>query len=242
MGMGQAHDRRTPGRLLEGLWDSEAEAAGEILRACSRLAVAPGASHTRSSLPDAVLLIVEHGFVVLRSTRRRGSRAIVTCEAGAGMMLLPPAPDEVLEGLTDALVIMLGREVRDRLLELPGAARAIADGLATTLAQKQEALGNFASTRHIDRVRSKVLQLSRTYGRVVRDGIRIDFPLRPWPPCRDDRLVSRDGHTRSRRTATHGLRRPRGAHVPPARPTRGRPAYAALVGTRRCPIEAPRRV
>lgn len=177
MGMGRPHDRQTPGRLLEELSDSEAEAARKILEDCSGLEVAPGTSYTRSSLPDAALLIVEHGFVVLRSTRGRGSRAIVTCEAGAGIMLLPPAPNEVLEGLIDALVIVLGREVRDRLLELPGAARAIVDGLAATLAQKQEALGNFASTRHIDRVRSKVLQLSRTYGRVARDGIRIDFPL-----------------------------------------------------------------
>jgi CRP/FNR family transcriptional regulator, cyclic AMP receptor protein len=33
------------------------------------------------------------------------------------------------------------------------------------------------SWRHIERVRRKLLQLAQSYGRVVRDGIRIDFPV-----------------------------------------------------------------
>src|SRR6266542_3772236 len=40
-----------------------------------------------------------------------------------------------------------------------------------------EAIANFAPTRHLDRVRRKLLQLGRSYGHVVRDGIRIDFPV-----------------------------------------------------------------
>jgi CRP/FNR family cyclic AMP-dependent transcriptional regulator len=54
---------------------------------------------------------------------------------------------------------------------------ALLDQLASTLAQKQGALGNFAHTRHLERVRRKLLQLAQNYGHVVRDGIRIDFPL-----------------------------------------------------------------
>jgi CRP/FNR family transcriptional regulator len=49
--------------------------------------------------------------------------------------------------------------------------------LAFGLAQRQEALANFAPTHHIERVRRKLLQLARRYGHVVRDGIRIDVPL-----------------------------------------------------------------
>jgi CRP-like cAMP-binding protein len=49
--------------------------------------------------------------------------------------------------------------------------------LELALSQKQEALGIFAHTRHVDRVRRKLVQLAQSYGRVVRDGIRIDFPV-----------------------------------------------------------------
>jgi len=46
-----------------------------------------------------------------------------------------------------------------------------------TLGQKQEAIWTFGSTRHIERVRGKLLQLARNYGRVALDGVRIDLPL-----------------------------------------------------------------
>ena len=45
--------------------------------------------------------------------------------------------------------------------------------LAVTLGQKQEAIGNFGSTGHIERVRRKLLRLARNYGRVALDGVRI---------------------------------------------------------------------
>jgi CRP-like cAMP-binding protein len=35
----------------------------------------------------------------------------------------------------------------------------------------------FAQTCHVERVRRKLHQLARSYGHVVRDGIRIDFPI-----------------------------------------------------------------
>jgi CRP-like cAMP-binding protein len=41
----------------------------------------------------------------------------------------------------------------------------------------EELVGNLAQTRHVERVRWKLLQLARSYGQVVRDGIRIDFPV-----------------------------------------------------------------
>jgi CRP/FNR family transcriptional regulator len=49
--------------------------------------------------------------------------------------------------------------------------------LEQTLAQKQAALGTFAHTRHVERVRRKLLQLAQDYGHVAADGIRIDFPV-----------------------------------------------------------------
>jgi CRP-like cAMP-binding protein len=41
----------------------------------------------------------------------------------------------------------------------------------------EEAIETFGSTLHIERVRGKLLQLARNYGRVALDGMRIDFPL-----------------------------------------------------------------
>jgi CRP/FNR family cyclic AMP-dependent transcriptional regulator len=74
-------------------------------------------------------------------------------------------------------VTVIPVDVQDQLLSLPGVAQRVVEQLALTLAQKQQAIGNFAHTRHVERVRRKLLQLARSYGHVVRDGVRIDFPV-----------------------------------------------------------------
>jgi CRP-like cAMP-binding protein len=83
----------------------------------------------------------------------------------------------VLSGLTAARLVGITPEARDHLFDLPGAALALVEQLETALSEEQETLANFAHTRHIERVRRKLLQLARSYGHVVRDGIRIDFPV-----------------------------------------------------------------
>jgi hypothetical protein len=123
------------------------------------------------------LLAVEKGFVVVRSMPEGLARSIITCEAGPGRMLLPPTADEVLLGLMASRLIGITAPAHDRLFEIPGAALALAELLEIALAQKQEAIGTFAHTRHIERVRRKLLQLAQSHGRVVRDGIRIDLPV-----------------------------------------------------------------
>jgi CRP-like cAMP-binding protein len=164
-------------RVLESLPGADGDAAAQILAACPRIELAAGEPYFRSSLPDGALMIVERGFVILRMTPPRMSRSIIVCEAGPGRVVLPPAPEEVLFGLVDAQLTVLSHEALDALLALPGAARTLLEQLAGTLGQKQEAIGNFSSTRHVDRVRWKLMQLARDYGRVARDGVRIEFPL-----------------------------------------------------------------
>jgi CRP/FNR family transcriptional regulator, cyclic AMP receptor protein len=163
--------------MLESLPGPDDEEAAEILAACPTIELAAGEPYFRSSLPAGALLIVERGFVVLRVAPPRMNRSIITCEAGPGRVVLPPASDEVLLGLVDSELTVLTQEALDALLALPGAARTLLEQLAGTLGQEQEAIGNFGSRRHIDRVRRKLLQLARDYGRVARDGVRIDFPL-----------------------------------------------------------------
>jgi CRP/FNR family transcriptional regulator len=172
-------ERRGQGvtRVLEALEPHDAGEAAVILARCPAVHVSAGEPHFRSSLPPAALLLVDDGFCVLRIPRPDAARSIITCEAGRGSVLLPPADAEVLFGLTESQLIAIPQEEVDRLLRLPSVARMLFDRLAAMLGHKQEAIGTFAATRHVERVRRKLLELARSYGRVGRDGIRIDFPL-----------------------------------------------------------------
>jgi Crp-like helix-turn-helix domain len=161
--------------LLDG--SPDAERAAEILAGCPTFDLSAGDPHFRGSFLGAKLLVVELGFVVVRSTPEGAARSIITCEAGPGGLLLPPTVDEVLLGLIPSRLIGVTAGARDRLFDVPAAGLPLLDMLESALAQKQEALENFAHRRHVERVRRKLLQLAQSYGRVVRDGIRIDFPV-----------------------------------------------------------------
>jgi hypothetical protein len=165
------------GLLLDGLPPPFAEQAARTLAASASIEIQSGEPYFRTSFPSAALLVVEEGFVVLRASFPPSSRSVITCEAGEGRLLLPPAPDEVLFGLGRSRVRAISGEDRDQLLTIPAIAQWVVEQMAFALGQKQEALASFAHTRHIERVRRKLLQLAHGYGRVVRDGIRIDFPL-----------------------------------------------------------------
>jgi hypothetical protein len=164
-------------RVLDDLPSSCDEQVAQVLTASKSIDVDPGLPHPAASFAGAALLVVDHGFVVLRASYPRTSRSIITCEAGAGRILLPPGPDEVLVGLVPSRLIAIPAEVHDQLLSLPPVAQRVIEQMAYALEQKQQAIGNFAHNRHVDRVRRKLLQLARTYGHVVPDGIRIDFPV-----------------------------------------------------------------
>jgi CRP-like cAMP-binding protein len=164
-------------RLLEGLPSDDAAQAAEILADCPVVAVSAGEPYFRSSFPAASLLLVEEGFSVLRVPLPHGRRSIIACESGPGRILLPPTQAEVLFGLVDSRLVVIPTDALDQLLLLPSTARMLLDQLSTTLRQEQEAIANFASARHLERVRRKLFQLARSYGRVGHDGIRIDFPV-----------------------------------------------------------------
>ena len=127
--------------------------------------------------PPGAFLAIDEGFVILRASAPGASRSVITCEAGPGRIVLAPSPDEVLVALTRASVTVIDVAARNALLRLPSFAELVVDQLSFALGQKQEAIANLASPRHVERVRRKLLQLGQSYGHVVRDGIRIDFPL-----------------------------------------------------------------
>ena len=172
-------ERRPEGvaRALAGLPSDDAAQAAEILAGCPVIRLSAGVPYFSSSFEGASLLLVDEGFSVIRVPLPHGTRSIITCEAGSGRVLLPPTEAEVLFGLVDSSLIAIPQTALDELLRVPGTARELFDGVITTLRQEQEALGTFANARHLERVRRKLSQLARTYGRVGRDGIRIDFPV-----------------------------------------------------------------
>jgi CRP/FNR family cyclic AMP-dependent transcriptional regulator len=95
-----------------------------------------------------------------------------TCE-----VVLPPAPEEHLEAILHSRLTLLPERVVSQLLELPGLADALLQEVVETLRRKQDSIANFGDIRHVERVRRKLAQLARDYGRVTSDGVKLDLPL-----------------------------------------------------------------
>jgi hypothetical protein len=163
-------------RFLDGLSPIDREHALGVLLSCESVDV-DGAPRFATGFPKDALLLTEDGFVVVRSTSGGALRSVVTCDAGPGRILLPPAAEEVLVGLGKSRLSVIDREARAALVQIPALAERLVEQLVLGLGEKQDATANFAPTHHIDRVRRKLLQLARSYGHVVRDGVRIDFPV-----------------------------------------------------------------
>jgi CRP-like cAMP-binding protein len=163
--------------LFDAVPASESGRVEALLSLCPTIELAAGESYFRGSFDSAPFLVVERGFVVLRASFEQSSRSIVTCEAGPGRIILRPAEEEILSGLVESRLTALSPLTTSELMALPGAAQTLVQQLTASLGEKHENLSNFASARHIVRVRRKLLQLARSYGRVARDGVRIDFPI-----------------------------------------------------------------
>jgi len=163
--------------FLQDLSSADCHRGASVLRECKAIELEAGVPRFTAEFAADVLLLVEDGFAVVRATAEGSARSVVTCEAGPGSVLLPPAATEVLVGLGAARLIVIGANARAELLQIPALAGRLVEQLELTLRRKQEATANFAATRHIDRLGQKLLQLAEIYGHVARDGIRIDFPV-----------------------------------------------------------------
>jgi hypothetical protein len=166
-----------PSRLLDGLAAPDRARASAILAASTTIEIESGIPYFQSAFGGAVLLVVEDGFVVVRAAFPPPARSVVTSEAGAGAIVLPPHATEVLAGLGKSHVTPISRDVLDQLLTVPAIAARVAGRLMSALGLRQEAIANFAPTRHVERVRRKLLHLARRHGHAVREGVRIDLPV-----------------------------------------------------------------
>lgn len=164
-------------RFLNGMPSPDRKAASRILEPCPTVEIDGGGRRFGPAFTSGTLLLVMEGFVVLRATVEGGQRSVVTCEAGAGTIVLPPPADGVLVALGESRLLVIDQDTRRRLLRIPALAERIVEQLAEALGQKQDATANFAPTHHVERVRRKLIQLGASYGHVGRDGIRIDFPV-----------------------------------------------------------------
>lgn len=142
-----------------------------------RLTLAAGSTVHPADLGETAFVLVVDGLVVLRSVIPGSARRTITCHAGSNALVLPPGEEESLSALTDATLVVISTENRDRLLDSPVTARLLVDALAETLRQKHAAVASMSRLHHVDRVREKLLELARDHGRVGTNGIRLDFPL-----------------------------------------------------------------
>lgn len=161
--------------LLDQLTEVDPKTAAELSAAETRCLPA-GSTSGVDAFGGVSFLVVEAGFVVIR-TMIPGRRGVVTCHAGAGALLTVPELDETLDALVEARVTLVSEATYAKLLADPRAATALSDALRSALRQKRDSLANFGSVRPVDRVERKLLQLAREHGRVVPDGIRLDFPI-----------------------------------------------------------------
>ena len=168
-------DGRTPSSV-ETLQREPSAAANEVLATAPRAALAGGAVRSVSSLPDAQVLVVEEGFVVLRATGPASGRGIVLCHGGPGTLLPFVLPSHEIVALVDSRLTVITTDAYERLLELPDAAQALLRGVEAISRQQQRTILALASSHHVDRLREKLLQLAEDHGRVGRDGV-LQLPI-----------------------------------------------------------------
>lgn len=170
-------DGRAPSIVLEALQQDQSVAAQELLALAPQAELRSGAVRRVSSFPDARILVVEEGFVILRGTDPAPGRGVVICHGGAGTFLPFIAPSHDIVALVDSRVTVITVDIYEQLLELPGAAQALLRGIEATVRQKQRTILALASSHHVDRLREKLLQLAEDHGRVGRDGVVLKLPV-----------------------------------------------------------------
>ena len=217
-------------RLLDSVSSSDGESAAQILAACPTVDIVAGEPYFGSSLPAGPLLVVERGFVHMRVAPPRANRSIITCDAGLGGVVLPPASEEVLFALVDSKLTVISPEALDALLALPGMAKTLLEQLALTLGQKGRKRSGTSGAHDTSSACAKALA-ARAQLRACRAGRCADrLPPQPHSARRHGRLVARSRDSVARRAPARWLRRSAGAQLPATRLARlrrvGNPALA----------------
>lgn len=153
---------------------AELEIAKAVVRKSAVLALRAG--ERCGTWPDRTALVLVASGLVLVRAGAPGMRDVVIGEAPAGSFVPPPTAG-ALQAVQHSRLLLVDEAGRDRLLETCAGATAIAEGLLAALVNSREAAGLLAAMRARSRIEGKLLLLARAHGRVLRHGVRIDFPL-----------------------------------------------------------------
>jgi CRP-like cAMP-binding protein len=148
--------------VLDALKQDLRPAAEELLATAPQVDLSSGVVRTISSLHDALIVVVEEGFVVLRGTDPASVRGVVICHGGSGTFFPFVDPADTIVALVDSRLTVITADVYERLLDIEGAPRALFRGIEATVRQKQRTILALASSHHVDRLRQKLLQLPIT--------------------------------------------------------------------------------
>jgi CRP-like cAMP-binding protein len=149
---------------------------GRLLSRCPRRRLHVGAVRDAAAFAEASLLIVDSGVVVI-TAGGSPTRRIVLSFCSPGTLLPALSADEHLVALVDSTVISVPADLERALLHVPAAAEVIVEALLGELRERQESLAHFGNVVHAERLRAKLLQLARTHGILVADGIEVELPL-----------------------------------------------------------------
>jgi CRP-like cAMP-binding protein len=162
--------------LVDAVPRHERERVDSVLALCTSVSLPAGSRLERDRVETKSLLLIEDGIAVV-SAPSAARRPMVVAFAAPGSVLLAPTPHESLEALADLHVTLVAAGAKLQLLGIPAAAAVILDGVTAGLRDCQESLSHFASLRHADRVRHKLVQLARVHGKVGARNVSLDLPL-----------------------------------------------------------------
>jgi CRP/FNR family transcriptional regulator, cyclic AMP receptor protein len=163
--------------LVDTVAPAERARVESVLASCSVLSLPRGASLGARRFEGVELLLIEDGTVFVSAGNQSSARRIVVGLTGPDSVLVAPVGDERLEALADARLTLIPASAQRRLLELTAAAAVIVGALGTGIHDCRESLAQLGCRRHSDRLRQKLTQLARNYGKVGMEGLVLDLPL-----------------------------------------------------------------
>jgi CRP-like cAMP-binding protein len=161
--------------LLVAVSPAERRLARQTLACCPQHALRATAVLSEPDACDPRLLVVDEGVVALVAAADPQHQTVIAL-ARRGDVLAPPAREEHVRALTAARVIAVPSEAYERLLGIPGVARALLESLLEALDNRHQCLAGIRGN-HAARLQETLYRLARDHGKVRAEGVEIDLPL-----------------------------------------------------------------
>jgi CRP-like cAMP-binding protein len=139
--------------------------------------VAAGRNVSDAHAAAAAFLVVESGVIAVRTPRSRLRRCMTVAIAAEGDLVAPPGAHEQLVALVRASLTAISPHLSRSLFAFPDVAALVLERLVEALHERQTSLAQFGTVDHAERVRTKLVQLARTHGKVTKEGVHLDLPI-----------------------------------------------------------------